>query len=1544
MPVKVECESCKAPYTIDERRIPAAGLRVRCPKCTKTFVVKKPGEAGPPSSAEAAPPTQPASPSAGLDLPALPTRASGPSAGESMAKLPAQAPPSGQSAAPPSADAPSAYDDLPAPASSAGGAGLPAHVARPPIRKPVLRGTQLGLGGLAPGANPPAAPKAPEPAARGDLDLSVPDALDLPATHGDFDLPAQRGADLPATRPSADLPATRAKPSADLPATRAKPSADLPATRPSADLPAARAPRPPAVKGFGDVELPARKSTGTQEFGSKPDGSRAPAKPPAPKPSFDVELPAVRPSGPRGTPGFEDLPSVGGAALPAVSAGRDLPSPKAKNTKMEFGEVDLPSVGGNLPSVAKRGSTQKFGEIDLPEVSSGNLPSVASHLPSVASHLPSVASHLPAVASHLPDLAPQGAHLPSVAGAGHNLPAVSPHGNLPARKTPPPPPADPFAEFGAPPRGGVGDFGVAQTMMGPGYTPGQAHPEPPRVSKETSSGFGDLELPGPGGYGAAPAAEPWAGAVGGNDFGSRGGAQQRGFGEVDFGADPLGTSPRAATVDAPSIGGPSGLPTGGFGGGGGGGFGSDFGELELPGPDGGGGGMGGALGASPTASTFAGTGGAFESIAPPGDLGGGFGSPASGGFGSAPGSGFGTTPGSAFGGQPSDSRNDGGMGFGEVDLGGSSGGAPIDGDMEFGAIPQEKRTEGGDAGGAAPAPYEAPQAKTRTAEEAAADAAPKKPSHTGRYAVAVFALLLIGGASLSFTPLGPFGSLAIGDKLNAEKHSSMTSNAVKRTREGFGEDVMNRANDAVLEMQKDVGIAPRYGALISYGAYAQFAHELRFGKDPQRDSLANSALAKVKGDAPHKKLALAARDTVAGTYPAAREALKSLLGGEDGIDAAITLGELELRAKQPKEALVAFDRAVKLRDDTRAHAGLMRAYDAAGEPEKAKKEAAGIVEKNKTHVASRLLLAQYAWDRARDEKEALKWITELESALVSPGASASEKIDWTTLKGMIALERGRVTEAKNAFEEASKGGPAAGPLYGLGEVAMANGQFPLAISKFQAAATAAPDMTIAKIGVARALLRQEKATEAKATLAPLKDPQLAGEIGYWLGQAEERVNADKPNEAIKIYETAIKAQPSDVKPYIALASLQARIGKVEDADATLVQAAKNVPPSEKLHLGIGELRFRQERYPQALEHFEKALEMQPSSLEAMFSKAKTLLRMGDKKQWEDGFTALEQVKAKDKKYPGLALEYGLYFQKTEKIQEALESYKLALADAPEDVDIQLSIARAQVEARIPEAEDRLREILSKCTKSSSPDVCISETKHYLGRALLTKGQFADARTYLQQAVEKGDGNAQYHLYFGWALLEESKLADAGTEIDKTLELDKSIGAAYWLRAEIQGKKGKHKEAIEDARKALAISPSRHEAHATIAFSQKELDLEDAAIGEYRLAIKGDPTNPRAPYWRFRVADILWHKNPNSVASSAEDLRLAIKAVKANPGAKPGWFGKAHFYLGEATRHANKKEAIEAYRTWLDGSIGSTDPTRKEAKAALAELGEPYGGK
>src|SRR5262245_27250536 len=41
--IKVECPGCKAPYHVDERRVPDAGLKMRCPKCATSTAVMKPG-------------------------------------------------------------------------------------------------------------------------------------------------------------------------------------------------------------------------------------------------------------------------------------------------------------------------------------------------------------------------------------------------------------------------------------------------------------------------------------------------------------------------------------------------------------------------------------------------------------------------------------------------------------------------------------------------------------------------------------------------------------------------------------------------------------------------------------------------------------------------------------------------------------------------------------------------------------------------------------------------------------------------------------------------------------------------------------------------------------------------------------------------------------------------------------------------------------------------------------------------------------------------------------------------------------------------------------------------------------------------------------------------------------------------------------------------------------------------------------------------------------------------------------------------------------
>src|SRR6185295_16106200 len=41
---KVECPGCKAPYQVDERRVPSSGLKMRCPKCGTSFQVEPPDD------------------------------------------------------------------------------------------------------------------------------------------------------------------------------------------------------------------------------------------------------------------------------------------------------------------------------------------------------------------------------------------------------------------------------------------------------------------------------------------------------------------------------------------------------------------------------------------------------------------------------------------------------------------------------------------------------------------------------------------------------------------------------------------------------------------------------------------------------------------------------------------------------------------------------------------------------------------------------------------------------------------------------------------------------------------------------------------------------------------------------------------------------------------------------------------------------------------------------------------------------------------------------------------------------------------------------------------------------------------------------------------------------------------------------------------------------------------------------------------------------------------------------------------------------------
>ena len=183
--LNVKCEACEAPYQVDERRVPATGLKMRCPKCGHSFLVQSTGAvvaipAAPPASA--VPGTVPSAIAGVLPHPAAAPRMP-------PAPLPRPAPPS---------PGPRTFDSQPT-MMKVGGASVP-----PP-----------SIGGIDSSWGPP------EPV----------------ANFGELDLPAV-ATSLPAVATA--LPAVSAPPpqvAAPLPAVAAAPRVQTPAPRPPAVAP-----------------------------------------------------------------------------------------------------------------------------------------------------------------------------------------------------------------------------------------------------------------------------------------------------------------------------------------------------------------------------------------------------------------------------------------------------------------------------------------------------------------------------------------------------------------------------------------------------------------------------------------------------------------------------------------------------------------------------------------------------------------------------------------------------------------------------------------------------------------------------------------------------------------------------------------------------------------------------------------------------------------------------------------------------------------------------------------------------------------------------------------------------------------------------------------------------------------------------------------------------------------------------------------------------------------------------------------------------------
>ncbi|MEO7674549.1 MAG: tetratricopeptide repeat protein [Pyrinomonadaceae bacterium] len=136
----------------------------------------------------------------------------------------------------------------------------------------------------------------------------------------------------------------------------------------------------------------------------------------------------------------------------------------------------------------------------------------------------------------------------------------------------------------------------------------------------------------------------------------------------------------------------------------------------------------------------------------------------------------------------------------------------------------------------------------------------------------------------------------------------------------------------------------------------------------------------------------------------------------------------------------------------------------------------------------------------------------------------------------------------------------------------------------------------ATVKLAAALIKAGRKDEAVETLSLLiaEDPENAEAVDL-LGEAIDSAEGASADVAIQALQQAVFANPANVTLIDLLARLQSRIGRVEDSIKLLKTSADklkltNAHATSALFLSLGDLYIEKDRYSEAVEAFERALE------------------------------------------------------------------------------------------------------------------------------------------------------------------------------------------------------------------------------------------------------------------------------------------------------------------------------------------------------------------
>ena len=339
--------------------------------------------------------------------------------------------------------------------------------------------------------------------------------------------------------------------------------------------------------------------------------------------------------------------------------------------------------------------------------------------------------------------------------------------------------------------------------------------------------------------------------------------------------------------------------------------------------------------------------------------------------------------------------------------------------------------------------------------------------------------------------------------------------------------------------------------------------------------------------------------------------------------------------------------------------------------------------------------------------------------------------------------------------------------------------------------------------------------------------------------------------AVAGFQRALELDPSHVPSQLRLGDVQARQGKLQEAEASYRRVLEMGPEMAVAWRGLGQVLLRQETLDEALQALEKARDLSPDDATVLFALAQVQRRLGRTDEaartaeeaalrqpvdtFDDPF--LQEVSAEGISST-LLMERAVEYLRLGNYREALTDLLVAEEARSEDPYLHRDLAKAY------QGLDDFPMAIQHFERSLELKGDLLETRVLLGLTLVDAQRIPEARTHLERARREAPEDPQVAAGVAVALTRAGQTEAALREFQRAASLGAISATAHNEWGSLLAQRGRLREALEHFRWALAEEPRNPQILFNLGLASEALGDREQALDYYRRTMEIEP-NPMA---------------------------------------------------------------------------------------------------